>query len=83
MGEQGPELFVPGTGGNVVPNNALGGGAPNVSVNIRNETGQKVEAVQSGVSFDGMSYHANIHLRLLKNNVGGFRDAVQQLARGR
>ena len=35
VGEKGPELFVPNTSGNIVPNNKLGGGgATNVVVNV-------------------------------------------------
>lgn len=30
VGEEGPELFVPGRSGNIVPNHALGGGSTNV-----------------------------------------------------
>ena len=33
VGEQGPELFTPGTSGNITPNNALGGGGITVNVN--------------------------------------------------
>jgi hypothetical protein len=33
VGERGPELFVPNTNGSIVPNNALGGGTINVTVN--------------------------------------------------
>ena len=32
VGERGPELFTPGTSGNITPNNALGGG--NITVNV-------------------------------------------------
>ncbi len=35
VGEKGPELFVPNTSGNIVPNNKLGGGGSmNVVVNV-------------------------------------------------
>jgi hypothetical protein len=33
VGERGPELFTPGTSGNITPNNALGGGGITVNVN--------------------------------------------------
>jgi hypothetical protein len=42
VGERGPELFVPGASGNIVPNNALGGGGPVFNVDMR---GASVEAV--------------------------------------
>jgi hypothetical protein len=34
VGEQGPELFMPHTAGNIVPNHRLGGGGVNVTVNM-------------------------------------------------
>jgi hypothetical protein len=33
VGERGPELFVPNSGGNIIPNNKMGGGGGNVVVN--------------------------------------------------
>jgi len=33
IGEKGPELFVPGSNGNVVPNNAMGGNSYTINVN--------------------------------------------------
>ena len=41
VGERGPEMFVPGAQGNIVPNNAMGGGA-NVTVNV-DASGSSVE----------------------------------------
>jgi hypothetical protein len=82
VGERGPEIFTPRSSGRITPNGQIGMGAPNVIVNIKNETGQQVQAEQGLVSFDGNAYHANIHLRLLKNNVGGFRDATRSLLSG-
>jgi len=41
VGERGPELFVPGAQGNIVPNNAMGGGA-SVTVNV-DASGSSVE----------------------------------------
>jgi hypothetical protein len=34
VGEKGPELFMPHTAGNIVPNHRLGGGGVNVTVNM-------------------------------------------------
>ena len=34
VGEMGPELFMPGRGGNVVPNDRLGGGGTNITINV-------------------------------------------------
>jgi phage-related minor tail protein len=43
VGERGPELFVPGRSGSIVPNNQLaGGGDTNVVVNV-DASGSKVE----------------------------------------
>jgi hypothetical protein len=40
VGERGPELFVPGTSGTVVPNHAIGGNVTvNVAVDARGQTG--------------------------------------------
>tara|TARA_R110002012_G_scaffold223282_1_gene395249 strand:+ start:1753 stop:4866 length:3114 start_codon:yes stop_codon:yes gene_type:complete len=41
VGERGPELFVPGASGTIIPNHALGGGA-NVTVNV-DASGSSVE----------------------------------------
>jgi tape measure domain-containing protein len=40
VGERGPELFVPGRSGSIIPNNAMGGATINVSVDA---TGSRVE----------------------------------------
>ena len=42
VGERGPELFVPGRSGTIVPNNALGGDNVNVVVNV-DASGSKVQ----------------------------------------
>ena len=34
VGEQGPELFVPSSGGRIVPNNKLGGGGGDIYINV-------------------------------------------------
>lgn len=34
VGEQGPEVFMPGRGGNIVPNDRLGGGSTNITINV-------------------------------------------------
>ena len=41
VGERGPELFVPGAQGNIVPSNAMGGS--NIVVNV-DASGSSVEA---------------------------------------
>ena len=34
VGEMGPELFMPGRGGNIVPNDRLSGGGTNITINV-------------------------------------------------
>ena len=45
VGERGPELFVPGQDGRIVPNHEMGGGG-DVTVNIINQGGEKLQAEQ-------------------------------------
>jgi len=45
VGESGPELFVPGASGSVVPNNRLGRGAPSVVINQHFAQGTSRETV--------------------------------------
>jgi len=42
VGEKGPELFVPNSHGNIVPNNEMGGGGANIVVNV-DASGSSVE----------------------------------------
>jgi hypothetical protein len=34
VGEKGPELFTPGTSGNIIPNNRLGGGGGSINITV-------------------------------------------------
>lgn len=77
VGEKGPELFTPGSGGNITPNAQLSG-PPSVSVNIRNETGSKVDAEQGQATFNGESWVANVTLKLAKNSPS-YRNQMRQL----
>ena len=45
VGERGPELFVPGQDGRIIPNHQMGGGG-DVTVNIINQGGEKLQAEQ-------------------------------------
>jgi phage-related minor tail protein len=45
VGERGPELFVPGQDGRIIPNTEMGGGG-DVTVNIINQGGERLEAQQ-------------------------------------
>ena len=53
VGERGPELFTPGTSGNITPNSALGGGS-NITVNVNGgDPNQVVAAIQRWVRDNG------------------------------
>ena len=73
VGERGPELFVPSSSGSIIPN---GGGKGNVTVNIRNESGEKVRAKSSTASFDLSGTVIDIVLDGLNRNVHGLRTAL-------
>jgi len=45
VGERGPELFVPGQDGRIIPNHDMGGGG-DVTVNIINQGGEQLQAEQ-------------------------------------
>jgi len=45
VGERGPEMFVPGQDGRIIPNSQMGGGG-NVTVNVINQGGEKLQAEQ-------------------------------------
>lgn len=52
VGERGPELFTPGTSGNITPNGALGGG--NVTINVNGgDPNSVVAAIQRWVRNNG------------------------------
>jgi len=53
VGERGPELFTPGSSGNITPNNALGG-STNITVNVNGgDPNQVVAAIQRWVRDNG------------------------------
>lgn len=52
VGEAGPELFVPGMTGTVIPNNALGGGSTRIEIVIPG-TGPLIDAVREGIRVRG------------------------------
>jgi hypothetical protein len=65
VGERGPEMFVPGSAGNIIPNNQLTGG--NVRVNIQNYTDAQPQVVEKN---DGDERVIEIVMRRVKNEVG-------------
>ena len=46
VGERGPELFVPGQDGRIIPNHDMRSGGGDVTVNIINQGGEKLESEQ-------------------------------------
>jgi phage-related minor tail protein len=52
VGERGPELFTPGTSGNITPNGAMGGNTITVNVN-GGDPNQVVAALQRWVRDNG------------------------------
>lgn len=75
VGEKGPELFVPGRSGTIVPNAGSGGrsgaagsgAAGSVTINIVNNTGGRVEA-QERRRTDGDRYVVDVVLNALQTN---------------
>lgn len=63
--------------------NALGGGAGNVNIKIdlKNESGQQLQAETTGSSFDGENYIVSVILNAMSTNKGGMRTAMKGLAK--
>jgi hypothetical protein len=54
VGERGPELFTPSSSGSITPNNALGGGGANITVNVNGgDPNQIVRVLQQYVRQSG------------------------------
>lgn len=52
----------------------------NVEINIKNETGQPVQAQQTGSRFDGEKYVLDLILKFVNNNDGGLRTMIKGVA---
>jgi hypothetical protein len=51
VGERGPELFVPGASGNIVPNNAMGGvQVGSINITVENTGDQLSPAAQKQIA---------------------------------
>lgn len=50
VGERGPELFVPDAAGTIIPNHALGGGAPNFYISMPNASAETVMMVRREIA---------------------------------
>lgn len=79
-----PEAYVPLPDGRSIPVTMKGGAAqqaPNVSVNVINQSGQQVTAEQKGgAKFDGNGYVLDVVLKAM-NSPGSFRDSMRSAVR--
>tara|TARA_A100001515_G_scaffold124527_1_gene108785 strand:- start:1737 stop:4172 length:2436 start_codon:yes stop_codon:yes gene_type:complete len=70
VGEKGPELFVPKRSGTIIPNDKLGGGSTNISVNI-DASGSSVQGDAQQSKELGRAISAAIQSELLKQKRPG------------
>jgi len=68
VGERGPELFVPGQTGTVVPNHAMGGA--NVTVNV-DASGTQAQGNQPNAKLLGQAIGAAVQAELIKQKRPG------------
>ena len=68
VGERGPELFVPGAKGNIVPNNAMGGSSIVVNVDA---SGSSVEGDSNQATQLGKMLGAAVQAELVKQKRPG------------
>jgi len=70
VGEKGPELFVPKRSGTIIPNDKLGGGSTNISVNV-DASGSSVQGNNESGKELGRAISAAIQSELLKQKRPG------------
>ena len=70
VGERGPEMFVPNSGGRIVPNSDMGGGSTNVVVNV-DASGSNVQGDQQRGKELGAVLSVAIQSELLKQKRPG------------
>ena len=70
VGEKGPELFVPKRSGTIIPNDKLGGGSTNISVNV-DASGSSVQGDEQQSKELGRAISAAIQSELLKQKRPG------------
>ena len=70
VGEKGPELFMPGRSGTVIPNNALGGGSTSVTVNV-DASGSSVQGDQAQSRQLGLAISTAVQAELIKQKRPG------------
>jgi hypothetical protein len=71
VGEKGPELFMPGRSGTVIPNDALGGGSTNVVVNVDASGNSNVQGDQAQAKQLGVAVSAAVQAELIKQQRPG------------
>jgi len=70
VGERGPELFMPGVRGSIIPNNALGGGGTSVVVNV-DASGSSVQGDQAQSRQLGVAISSAVQAELVKQKRPG------------
>jgi hypothetical protein len=70
VGEKGPELFVPGRSGTIVPNSSMGGNTSNIVVNV-DASGSRVEGDEQEGKQLGRVIAAAIQQELVKQKRPG------------
>jgi tape measure domain-containing protein len=70
VGERGPELFMPGVRGSIIPNNALGGGSTNVVVNV-DASGSSVQGDERQGAALGRAISAAVQAELVRQQRPG------------
>jgi hypothetical protein len=71
VGEKGPELFMPGRSGTIIPNDALGGGTTNVVVNVDASGNSNVQGDQAQAKQLGVAVSAAVQAELIKQQRPG------------
>ena len=71
VGEKGPELFMPGRSGTIIPNDALGGGTTNVVVNVDASGNSSVQGDQQQAKQLGVAVSAAVQAELVKQQRPG------------
>ena len=71
VGERGPELFMPGRSGTIIPNDALGGGTTNVVVNVDASGNSSVQGDQQQAKQLGVAVSAAVQAELIKHQRPG------------
>jgi TP901 family phage tail tape measure protein len=71
VGERGPELFMPGIRGTVIPNGGFGGGSTNVVVNVDASGNSNVQGDQAQSRQLGIAVSAAVQAELVKQQRPG------------